>query len=99
MTSQNRRDFFKTLGVMRATVLSLPTYITKKEEKFKLSENRMGMMVDKTLNMDRCHCMVVLLFLIPAFSATESIQIGIVYYLILQLIKSQVIYGGIKWLY
>ena len=49
MANQNRRDFLKTLGVIGATTASLPTSITNAQEKFKLSENRVGILVDTTV--------------------------------------------------
>ena len=49
MASQNRRDFFKTLGVMGTTVATFPTSTSKAGEKYKLSEDRMGVLVDTTV--------------------------------------------------
>ena len=48
MTSQNRREFFKTLGVIGATA-ALPTSKTNAKEKFTLSEDRVGVLVDTTV--------------------------------------------------
>jgi len=49
MTSQNRREFFKTLGVIGATATGVPTSKTNAKEKFTLSEDRVGVLVDTTV--------------------------------------------------
>jgi len=49
MAIQNRRDFFKTAALIGASAVSLPNASTKAEEKFKLSEERMGVLVDTTV--------------------------------------------------
>ena len=49
MATQNRRDFFKTAALIGASAASLPNASTKAEEKFKLSEDRIGVLVDTTI--------------------------------------------------
>ena len=49
MATQNRRNFIKTAALIGASAVSLPTASTKAKEKFKLSENRMGVLVDTTV--------------------------------------------------
>jgi len=49
MNSQNRREFFKTLGVIGATATSLPISKTNAKEQITLSEDRFGVLVDTTV--------------------------------------------------
>jgi Fe-S-cluster-containing dehydrogenase component len=49
MATQNRRDFFKTAALIGASAVTLPNASTKAEEKFKLSEDRMGVLIDTTI--------------------------------------------------
>lgn len=49
MATQNRRDFLKTTALIGASAISLPVASAKAEEKFKLSEDRTGVLVDTTV--------------------------------------------------
>ena len=49
IATQNRRDFFKTAALIGASAATLPNASTKAEEKFKLSEDRMGALIDTTV--------------------------------------------------
>ena len=49
MATQNRRDFFKTAALIGASAVTLPNASTKAEENSKLSEDRMGVLVDTTV--------------------------------------------------
>jgi formate dehydrogenase iron-sulfur subunit len=49
MATQNRRDFFKTAALIGVSAASLPNSSTKAEDKFALSEDRMGVLVDTTV--------------------------------------------------
>ncbi|GBD88267.1 formate dehydrogenase, nitrate-inducible, iron-sulfur subunit [bacterium BMS3Abin03] len=49
MAAQNRRDFLKTMGIIGVTAAGFSTSTTKAQEKFKLSEDRIGVLVDTTV--------------------------------------------------
>ena len=49
MVNQKRRDFFKSIGLLGATAAGIPSGQSKAQSKAKLSDDRMGVLVDLTV--------------------------------------------------
>ena len=72
MTTQNRRDFFKTAAFIGASAASLPIASTQAEENSKLSQDRISEFVD-TAKSNGCNFLQVCL----SFSGTHILRYGI----------------------